>query len=150
MAVDAAAQFRRAGMAPWRRVLVVFTDSRRVWWLRMLKPGFRHCLVVLESTETLVVLDPLLQGVEVRLLPARGLGELVARLKADGATVLACRPGRPPPRLAPVRPFTCVELVKRTLGMRAPWVLTPWQLHNRIQSCQQEKNLLTRRLDGCT
>ncbi|SDG67924.1 hypothetical protein [Roseospirillum parvum] len=151
MGGDAAALMAAAGLAPpWRRALVVFTDSRRVWWLRGLRPGFRHCLVILESARTCVVLDPLLQGVEVRLLPSPGLPELLVRLKAEGATVVSCRPCRPMPRMVPPRPFTCVELVKRVLGMRAPWVLTPWQLHCRIRSLEKEKNLLTRRSSGCT
>jgi hypothetical protein len=35
-------------------------------------------------------------------------------------------------RLAPVRPFTCVEAVKRLIGIHAPWTLTPWQLFGHL------------------
>jgi hypothetical protein len=44
-----------------------------------------------------------------------------------------------PPRraLAPM-PLTCVEVAKRILGLRAWWIITPWQLFKFIR-----KNILT-------
>jgi hypothetical protein len=46
-----------------------------------------------------------------------------------GHRVIATTLMIPPRVLAPIRPFTCVEAVKRVLGLRAPWVFTPWQLY---------------------
>jgi hypothetical protein len=41
---------------------------------------------------------------------------------------------RPAPRRpAPLRPYTCVEAVKRILGLHAPWVITPWQLYGLLR-----------------
>ena len=37
-----------------------------------------------------------------------------------------------PVRKQPLAIFTCVEAVKRILGIRATWVLTPWQLYRRL------------------
>ncbi len=34
--------------------------------------------------------------------------------------------------LAP-RPLTCVEAIKRLVGLESAWTLTPWQLFRRLQ-----------------
>ena len=39
-----------------------------------------------------------------------------------------------PLRCAPPGPFTCVEAVKRALGLRAPLVWTPRQLYRHLNS----------------
>ena len=45
---------------------------------------------------------------------------------------------RPQPKTAaPWGPFTCVEAVKRVLGVRARFILTPWRLYKFLR----EQNL---------
>ena len=43
-------------------------------------------------------------------------------------------------RSAPLGVFSCVETVKRLLGLRTRWVFTPWQLH---------RFLVSRHIAGC-
>ena len=41
----------------------------------------------------------------------------------------------------PLRPYSCVESVKRILGIRAGLVLTPWQLYRHLY--KRGTNVLT-------
>ena len=118
-----------------RRALVLFTGKADLWWLRLLRPGFRHCLVAVEQPGGWIVLNPLSHRVDIEFCP--GIDEAVLRghFEATGGICVATRLGDPPPRPAPWRPFTCVEAVLRVLGLRAPWVFTPWQLY-RVLNCR--------------
>ena len=106
--------------------LVGFVDNGGPWWLRLLRPGFRHCFVAVRQGPVWVVLDPLSHHTAIHVETVDDLAGCYRRL---GVTVLDTRLSPPPPRPAPWRPYTCVEAVKRVLGIQAWWVLTPWQLY---------------------
>jgi hypothetical protein len=112
-----------------RRALVVFSGRADLAWLRLLKRGFRHCFVVLDFGDRWVMLNPLSHYTDVEVFAGLAAEDLAAGFRRQGLTVVAARTMRPKPRPAPWRPHTCVEAVIRILGMRAPWVLTPWQLY---------------------
>jgi hypothetical protein len=57
---------------------------------------------------------------------------LVERLGAAGLHAIEVRVQTPQARMAPVLPFTCVEAVKRILGIHAWAVVTPWQLYRHL------------------
>jgi hypothetical protein len=112
--------------------LAVFHDEGGGRLRRFLKPGFRHCFCAVTAGPYWIVVDAR------RGLPAidvvadasfdlagfyRGLGYAVARF--DGA---------PRPPRAPVAFATCVGAVKRVLGIRAPFAVTPYQLWRRLGS----------------
>ncbi len=113
------------------RALVVFSGQTDFWWRRVLKPGYRHCGVIVECGQHWLVVEPLAPHLHLRLLPMSG-DALTAALKRRGLDVvetLVRLPGGPGrwPSL-----FSCVEVVKRTLGLREPMVQTPWQLWQKI------------------
>ena len=107
--------------------VVAFSGRADLWWLPLLKPGFRHCLVALAQPEGgWILLDPMAHVIRVAAMPARF--DPMAWFLAHGLLPVPVRPAAPVPRAAPWAPFTCVEAVKRALGIRARFVLTPWQL----------------------
>lgn len=114
----------------WRNgdALVAFGGPRPVWWLRWLKPGFHHCMVCIRAQETWVLCDPLLHRTEVSVYPGHGTATLLQWLHDNAYRVVPVRRRNAPRRLAPIRPYTCVEAVKRHLGIRTWWIVTPWQL----------------------
>ena len=121
-----------------RRALVVFTDAPTKAWLRPLKKNFRHCFCAVEDPDARVwvMVDALANGIEVRAVPLADLPDPAAFWRGMGLSVVeagvAEREGAsPPPAFFPA-PFTCVEAVKRVLGLRAAWVLTPWQLYRQL------------------
>lgn len=115
--------------------VVGFAEQTRIWWLRGLKPGFRHCFAYRWHPQGWLLLDPLSHHLWLDLLPCRHAApapeaalELAAGLRLAGFIALAVPIRQPPPRLAPPLPLSCVEVVKRLLGMQTWRISTPWQL----------------------
>lgn len=117
--------------------LVVFVDQTEAAWLRLLKPGFRHCFAALRQEAGLwLICDPLKHRIETAVVePARELALAEAYLALGHQVCLGwTRPptavGRPPiPGV-----LTCVAIVKRLIGLRCPTVITPHQLHRHLVS----------------
>lgn len=118
-----------------RRAIVIFADRADSPLLRWLKPGFRHCFIAIEIGTCWVIIDPLKGRIAVDLLPQdvgldpasvyAGLGHRVLRCKAQEA--------EPSPKMPLLSPLTCVNVVKRLLGVRAFWVQTPFQLFAHLE-----------------
>lgn len=113
----------------WRRALVVFSGKADLWWLRLLRPGFRHCFVVLECSGGWVVIDPLSHYTAVAHVPFAKEFDPKSWYRQHDMLVVEVQFVSPNRRVLPIRPYSCVECVKRVLGIRAGWVLTPWQLY---------------------
>ena len=119
-----------AGPAP--RAWVVFTDGTELAWLRLLRPGFRHCFAVLHDGDRWIAVDPLAQRLEVTVPPVAAGFDLPRWFAEQGHTVVPALVRRDLVRPAPWRPFTCVETCKRLLGLHAGFVITPWQLYRHL------------------
>ena len=117
----------------YARALVVFGGRCGVWWLRWLKPGFRHCFAAVDDGTQWLTIDPLLHRLEVRASGLASDFDLAAAYRESDLVVIAVAPSTVQRRTAPIGLFTCVETVKRLLGLRAGWVLTPWQLHRLLE-----------------
>lgn len=112
-----------------RRAVVVFTEETRMPKLRRLKPGFRHCLAYLALDEGWVGIDPLSHRLEIRSFSSWSPeADLAAHLRGLGQCALTVPVLEPPRRLAPPLPFSCVETVKRLVGLHRWSVRTPWEL----------------------
>ena len=114
--------------------LAVFVDHTECGWLRRLRPGFRHCFVALRDGAIWLCCDPLKDGIELSILPVAPWFDLAHFYAERGHTVLlgTTQPNLPRRPLA-IAPLTCVTIAKRLLGVRAPWVITPWQLCRLLQ-----------------
>ncbi len=114
------------------RAIVVFCDATEIRWLRCLKRGFRHCAVILEVDGGWILCDPLSNITLLKQLDDSDSDELIQRLLSAGLHALEVGVKTPPPRLAPPLPYSCVEGVKRILGIHAWTILTPWQLYRHL------------------
>lgn len=114
------------------RVWVLFGGGGGLWWLRLLKPGFRHCLALMNDGRHWLLVDPLSSHTEVTVLDADAGWDVPGWYRDQGLTVVPAVAASPPPRPAPWAPFTCVEAVKRLIGLHDPLVVTPWQLYRRL------------------
>ena len=113
----------------YSRALLVFSGRTGVTWLRWLRPGFRHCFVALDDGTEWLTVDPLLHRLEVRASGLPSEFDLAGEYRRMDLAVIEVAPAAVPLRRAPLGLFTCVETVKRLLGIRARWILTPWQLY---------------------
>ncbi|MBT4890053.1 MAG: hypothetical protein HON65_10925 [Rhodospirillales bacterium] len=108
--------------------VVVFTNQTALPWLRLLSCGFRHCFVAVEADCGWIVFDPLSNVLKTNSLAAISSQELANWYRANGYRVMISYVRDPLMRPAPWALFTCVEAVKRLLGIHSRWVVTPWQL----------------------
>lgn len=125
----------------WTHGLVVFADATDLWWLRWLKPGFRHCFIALAGARGWVVVESLSHQTSIAYIPVGQDFDLAAWYRQHGLVVVAVKNVATDKRVAPFAPYSCVENVKRILGIHARWVLTPWQLHRYLNKTR--KYLLT-------
>lgn len=121
-----------------RPALVGFSGDVEVWWLRALKPGFRHCAVAIDDgCGGFVFYNPLFCATELARIHG-GEQTVQSQMQKGGFMVVATITQNIPTRALPwsgyIRPHNCVEGVKRALGLDAPWVLTPWQLYSCLKN----------------
>lgn len=112
----------------WPKVWVVFCPNASLWWTRFLKPGFRHCFAILHDGKRWLALDPLSPHMDMFVFDVSPEIDLPAMIAADGLCVVAAPLRRQHKRAAPPGLFTCVEAVKRLIGLHHWRVFTPWQL----------------------
>lgn len=115
-----------------RRAIAVFSGRTDFPWLRFLKSGFRHCFVAVEFEDCWVIIEPLSHRTDVSVCDFMTARQLTSFYRSQGLKAVQTRTKDPGPEPVPWRPFTCVEAVSRILGLRAPAVLTPWQLFRHI------------------
>lgn len=110
-----------------RFVLFIPRMAEAAWWARGL--AYQHCYTAEDAgaAGTLVLTH---EGRHLRqVLLEEPVGVHLRRLIAAKDAVVLLPPAiaaAPAPMLRP--PMTCVEVVKATLGIGAPWIVTPRQL----------------------
>lgn len=114
---------------PGRRALVVFSGQADLPWLRLLRPGFRHCFVVLDRPGGWVAVNAMAHRTDITVLPALECDDLAALYRAQGLRVIETVVTIPPKRPAGWRPYSCVEESTRILGLSRYLIFTPWQLY---------------------
>jgi|APTNR8051073442_1049403.scaffolds.fasta_scaffold04486_9 hypothetical protein len=120
---------RLPGMA-----LVVFTTETGIRWLRWLRKGFRHCFVLIQDQEDAwIVYDPLCNISVLSVLHNISEQQITSWYRECGLHVARTFIRHNPPSTFLLRPFTCVEAVKRVLGLHDRWIITPWQLYHYLE-----------------
>lgn len=123
-----------SNIAGGQKAWVVFTGQTEISWLKFLKPGFRHCYVLLNDGERWTSIDPLSHITEISVhhhVPVDF--DLPGWLQSRGNRVIAAPLCRDVTRAAPFMLFTCVEAVKRVLGIHRRFIVTPWQLYRHLR-----------------
>ncbi|HCM83708.1 MAG TPA: hypothetical protein DIS76_03990 [Rhodospirillaceae bacterium] len=115
-----------------QRAWVVFTDEDRIFWLRWLRPGYRHCFMIMNDDEHWLAVEPLASCMEVTVLPSPPDFNLPEWLRGQGHQVVEASLQRNVQKTAPIAPLNCVEVCKRVLGLRALYILTPYQLYRHL------------------
>ena len=111
--------------------LVVFTDQTDASWLRWLKPGYRHCFVIVRDSQGEWIACDWLKGrFALRAYGPCSALDLEARFARRGHRVVAVMEAglRPATARAFLRPLTCVEVAKQCLGIATVRPLTPYGL----------------------
>lgn len=118
-----------------QQVWIGFGGQADQLWLRLLRPGFRHCFAALHDSRGWTLVEPL----SGRLLVTRtGLAasfDLPGFYRRAGLSVVGpFRPG--PPVARGWRPeislYSCVQVCRALLGEGAPRALTPHGLYRAL------------------
>lgn len=112
---------------PPSKAWVVFCPESEIWWLRFLKPGFKHCFVIVSCGDHWVSVDPLSTYTELRCLENKILPEVLDELSKDNI-VIETLLNHDAVKPQTVGIFSCVSVVKKILGIQNRWIFTPWQL----------------------
>ncbi|HEC14313.1 MAG TPA: hypothetical protein ENI72_01015 [Rhodospirillales bacterium] len=123
------AEIKRGGLEMKGCALVVFSGQADFKALRFLKKDFRHCFVLLPRGGGWILYNPLSHQTDIAVHGAVTVEALAKWYGKQGYRVVQCTEKSAPRKLAPLRPYTCVEAVKRVLGIQNGWILTPWQLY---------------------
>lgn len=126
-----------------RPAIVAFRDRTELAWLRVLRPGFRHCAVWVRVGEFWIGEECLSHRTVLSCVPAAQGRALETALRRGGARVLRSFVREAPRRLAPPLPFTCVEAAKRALGIHAWRIVTPYQLYRHLIRTRRTSLLTT-------
>ena len=110
--------------------IAVFHDRGGGWLRPFLKPGFRHCFCAVVAGDYWIVVDGR-RGLPAIEVAAAASYDLAAFYRGLGYTVATVSMPPAAPRL-PFALATCVGAVKRVLGIRAPFALTPYRLWARL------------------
>lgn len=105
--------------------LVGFGGNKRFWWMHFFKKGFYHCLVALGNGHEWVLIDPLSHYTDIFVLKKVNLK---GYLKSKGYRLIQTTPDVPMDSSMQIMPYTCVETVKRFIGVKNHFIFTPYQL----------------------
>lgn len=108
---------------------VVFSDETELRWLKFLKPGFRHCFLLLNDGQCWVSYDPMSHHTDITVHHMPVFFDLPGWLEGRGHKVMRAVLNKAHVKPAPFGFFTCVEAVKRAVGIHALRIQTPWQLY---------------------
>lgn len=110
---------------------IVFIGTAELAWQKLLKPGFRHCCLLLNDGERWISFDPMSNYTDIHVHKLPVEFDLPLWLRDHGHIVVKTKIARAKNE-APWMPYSCVEAVKRVIGLHARSIITPWQLYRHI------------------
>jgi hypothetical protein len=138
--------------APAPLAWIAFSGQADHAWLRLLRPGFRHCFAALRDEAGWTVLDPLTGRILVARLDVPANFDVPGFYRRAGLAVLGpFAPDGPAPAAMPrLMPMTCVSICRAVLGPGAPRAWTPHGLYRALQdrANPRKKNLTMLRRCG--
>lgn len=108
---------------------VCFSGDAEIWWLRILQKGFRHCFLIQEAKDHWLVIDPLSTHLDIEMIDKKLYADLPLRLKETGLTVMRTKiMDNEVKTVKTLGVLSCVNIVKRILGVHKFSIITPAQL----------------------
>ncbi len=107
---------------------VGFSDNTTIPVLRLLKHGFRHCFVFFGDEYNTFVLDPISNRIDLSFLPI-GVRDVTNIFESKNIRVVYVPERFDVKKISTSGVFTCVEVVKRVLGISKISIITPFRLY---------------------
>lgn len=109
----------------FERAVVGFGGTPTLWWMHFLKKGFYHCIVALGRQNEWLIIDPLLHFTDAIMI--RNV-DIKRFFKKHGYRFVEVSLNEPNYKRLRVMPYTCVETVKRFIGVEKALIFTPYGL----------------------
>ena len=104
---------------------VAFGGNVTHWWTKFLKMGFYHCFLIMGNGFDWILIEPVWNYTDLIFIRNKNLLHII---KKKGYQLLHTTPHLALNQKGYFRPHTCVEVVKRLLGISNPKIWTPYQL----------------------
>ncbi len=104
---------------------VAFGGSPTHWWTKFLKKGFYHCFLILGNGREWYIIDPVMHFTDFIVVKTHYIENFFIQ---KGYRLIRTTPLLPQKISFFFRPCTCVETVRRFLGIQHPFLWTPYQL----------------------
>lgn len=111
--------------------IVIFGPSQ-LPYLKVLRAGYQHCMIAVQSGGVWQLIDPLSNAFYMTELGIARPDEIITSFADQGFDAVPAQRAAPVMAEMPLTLFTCVEVVKRVLGIRNRWIMTPWQLRRAL------------------
>ena len=134
-------------MESTKQAWVVFSGQADLAWLKILRKGYRHCYILLNDGKHWITIDPLSNYTDVNVHDLPLDFNLPLWIKNKGYIVIPANI-RHCDKQAPWMPFSCVEAIKRVLGIHKRFILTPWQLYRYLEKQQTQQIFTTAKSKG--
>ena len=108
---------------------VVFVNETDIGFLKALRSGFRHCFVVIKQNDLWMIVDPRANKTDIIILPHPPHFNVPRYFMSEGKTVCKITGMITPHKIAPLFPMSCVETVKRIIGLHNRFIITPYGLY---------------------
>jgi hypothetical protein len=118
---------------------IIFSDDTDIRMLRLFRRGFRHCFMMVQSDDRWLLIDPRSNKTDVHLLPHPKSFNFPRYYTEQGKTVIKIPAIQTPHKILSPFPVSCVETLKRLIGLHAWWVITPYQLYKILLKLQHKK-----------
>ena len=107
------------------KAIIGFGGQPTLWFMRFFKKGFYHCILALGNEEEWIVIDPLQHFTDLIMIKQ---GNIRNFFKKHGYRFVEIQTSEPKDIRLRVMPYTCVETVKRFVGIEKACIFTPYQL----------------------
>ena len=124
----------------FERAVVGFGGTPTLWWMHFLKKGFYHCIVALGRQNEWLIIDPLLHFTDAIMI--RNI-DIKRFFKKHGYRFVEVSLNEPNYKRLRVMPYTCVETVKRFIGVEKARIFTPYGLFCYLNKKIGKKSLTT-------
>tara|TARA_B100001750_G_C15418349_1_gene551567 strand:+ start:550 stop:966 length:417 start_codon:yes stop_codon:yes gene_type:complete len=119
-------------------IWVVFSDDTDIRMLKILRKGFRHCFIMMQQDQRWILIDPRADKTDIRVLPHPVHFNFPRYFTQQGKIVVKAPTFITPRKIAPLSPFSCVETVKRVLGVHKRFLITPYRLYRYLLKSQSK------------
>ena len=109
----------------YEKAVVGFGGEPTLWWMHFLKKGFYHCFVALGRENEWLIIDPLLHFTDAIMIKNVNIKLF---FKNHGYRFVEVPINEPAYKRLRVMPYTCVETVKRFIGVEKSFIFTPYSL----------------------